>query len=92
MSGMVSKITHTKCRTHAKAHIQVWSCAPRGISCHCAAAASKSTALVNMLGDTIPTTYETVPMNRPPNTLANRPSTVTPPLVPCSIKWSGLRV
>ena len=29
---------------------------PRGISCHCAAAASKRIAFVKMLGDTAPTT------------------------------------
>lgn len=34
----------------AAAHI------PRGISCHCAAAASKRMAFVKMLGDTAPTT------------------------------------
>ena len=43
---------------------------------------------MKMLGDTIPAMYEINPMNRPPITLATRPSAVTPPLVPCTWRHS----
>ena len=44
---------------------------------------------MKMLGDTIPTTYETNPMKSPPITLASTPSAVTPPFVPCTVSGAG---